>query len=387
MKTSDLFIGTVSHIYAYSLNIVILTLMLLMSIILFQQHRRKKAYLSLTVSIFFIIAQYFLFILFESLDQLDSTLFTYIAQFLKVITFILLNTGIYQLYNTFRTKQYVLFNSSIGFAFLLSLLHFFAPKWFDQSTGQLHLMQDLGLELYLFVLIFLSFSIIAPRIGQNYKYQLGLTVFFIIQLTNMVNRYMYDQAQPLLAGLVNFLPVLYYGILFLILFQRVVELMQASYTNSITDGLTGLYNRRYFVNRLNQYIKNDIPVSLIFLDIDNFKKLNDTKGHQKGDEALRHVASILKESTEEFGLCGRYGGEEMVVMVTDPSITVGDLAEEIRQKSEKHAGVTVSIGYSVYRKGLTAETLLKQADEAMYNAKSTGKNKVVKYTKQTMINI
>ncbi|UJF31537.1 GGDEF domain-containing protein [Paenibacillus hexagrammi] len=155
--------------------------------------------------------------------------------------------------------------------------------------------------------------------------------------------------------------------------------MQAIYNSSITDGLTRLYNRKYFYNRVTQHVQRHLPISVLFSDIDNFKKLNDTQGHQKGDEVLKQVAQILKDEVEEYGIAGRYGGEEMVVMVTDPGIKMDAFAERVRKRIESETIVTASIGYSKYKKGLSAEELIKQADEAMYKAKTTGKNKVVKY--------
>ena len=165
----------------------------------------------------------------------------------------------------------------------------------------------------------------------------------------------------------------------MILFERVVELMQAIYNSSITDGLTRLYNRKFFYNRVTQHVQRHLPVYILFSDIDNFKKLNDTQGHQMGDNVLKQVAQIMKDEAEECGIAGRYGGEEMVIMVSDPSVKMDAFAEQIRSRIEKETIVTASIGYSKYKNGLSAEELIKQADEAMYRAKTTGKNKVVKY--------
>ncbi|MDF2662445.1 MAG: hypothetical protein K0Q94_5236, partial [Paenibacillus sp.] len=176
-----------------------------------------------------------------------------------------------------------------------------------------------------------------------------------------------------------YLPLLYYIILFVLLFERIVELMQASYRTAITDGLTGLYNRRYMLSKAAQYMRHGYAVSLLFSDIDNFKKLNDTQGHHAGDEALKAVARIMLEESEDIGLAGRFGGEEMVLLVTDSSVDIAKLSEKVRARIESEAGVTVSIGYSKSRNGVTAEQLIAQADQAMYKAKTTGKNKVVKY--------
>jgi diguanylate cyclase (GGDEF)-like protein len=377
MNPSLLFTGTISHIYSASLIIMILILMFFMSLSLFL-NRRKKAYFSLTISLFIVIFQYGLMIVFEA-STMHNELSTYLVAFLKVLSFILINMGIYQLYNPSRMKQYLLFYTSVIVGFAVSLLHFSVNHWFQGNSTQIAQMRDLGLDLYLFVLLFICYFIIAPRIGQTQKYQMGLTLYFIMHVSHFINEYFLSETSHVLVVIDNFLPVVYYAILFIILFERVVELLQSSYTNSITDGLTGLYNRRYFVNRVHQFMAKGTSVSIIFADIDNFKKLNDTKGHQKGDEALRQVAQIMKDASDEIGICGRYGGEEMVILLTEPAIAAGELAEEIRKQVEKEAGVTISIGYSKLQPGVTAEQLIKQADDAMYKAKSSGKNKVVKY--------
>lgn len=375
MKPSELFSGTISHIYSASLIIMILILMLFMSLSLFL-NRRKKAYFSLTISLFIIIIQYVLVITVEA-PTLHNAVSQYLVALLNVLSFILINMGIYQLFNPSRMKQYLLYYSSVSIAFIISLLHFSVNHWF--KGNEIAQMNDLGLDLYLIILIFTCYFLVAQHIGQSKKYQIGLTLYFIMHMSHFINEYFLESRSQVLSGIANFLPVVYYTILFIILFQRVVELLQTSYTNSITDGLTGLYNRRYFVNRVNQFVGNGITVAIIFTDIDNFKKLNDTMGHQKGDEALRQVAQIIKDAAEDIGICGRYGGEEMVILVTDSDIVAGELAEEIRRRVEKEAGVTVSVGYSQLQPGITAEQLIKQADEAMYKAKATGKNKVVKY--------
>lgn len=385
MNPSELFSGTISHIYSASLIIMILILMFIMSLSLFL-NRRKKAYFSLTISLFIVIFQYALMITIEA-STLHNAVSSYLVSFLNVLSFILINMGIYQLYNPSKMKQYLLFYGSITIAFIVSLLHFSVNHWFKGNSSQIVQLQDLGMDLYLYVLIFICYFIVAQRIGQTQKYQIGLTLYFIMHVSNFINGYFLESNSLVLAGVANFLPVAYYAILFVILFERVVELLQTSYTNSITDGLTGLYNRRYFVNRVNQYVSSGTIISIIFADIDNFKRLNDTKGHQQGDEALRKVAQIMKEAAEDIGICGRYGGEEIVVLVTNPDTTTGNLAEEIRKRVEKEAGVTISVGYSKLQKGITAEQLIKQADEAMYKAKSTGKNKVVKYIRPQSLQI
>jgi diguanylate cyclase (GGDEF)-like protein len=127
-------------------------------------------------------------------------------------------------------------------------------------------------------------------------------------------------------------------------------------------------------------IKAFRQVAVIFVDIDNFKMLNDTKGHDAGDVALKTVAQILKEHIEGKGLAGRYGGEEMVLLVSRPMTTIEDFAEQVRFRIERESIVTASIGFAEWAPGVTVEQLVKNADAAMYNSKQTGKNRVTGYS-------
>jgi diguanylate cyclase (GGDEF)-like protein len=224
----------------------------------------------------------------------------------------------------------------------------------------------------LFVLMF------APHIGQPRKYMTSIMIAFTMQLAEISGTYWAPDVQifKMIAGL---LPVFYYILLFALLFERVVEILQSVYRSSITDGLTNLYNRRYFMGRLESALLTGRPLGVIFCDIDNFKKLNDTHGHHKADGVLKQVSALLMEETEGIGLAGRYGGEELVAFVMGPTLTSLQTAESIRSRTEKETLVTVSVGFSIAAPGETAESLMKQADQAMYNSKTTGKNRVTDY--------
>ncbi|TBL81379.1 GGDEF domain-containing protein [Paenibacillus thalictri] len=379
MKFSDIAFGQMSSVYWFTIILTILTMMLLVSLRLMFS-RRKKAYLSMTLSVMILMCQYVLNIRASYAETLDN-LTDYSLLMLKIVSFTFLNLGVFQVYNTTRKRHSLLFSAFLLGSFAVSGTYFLTPDWVSSTGTQLVLLQQLWMNLYLYVLIFLGFTLIAPRIGQAGKYQVGLTIYFFAHTAHMVNTYMFAGKQPFYTLVENMLPVAFFMIMFLLLFERVIELMQAIYTSSITDGLTRLYNRKYFDNVAGKFIQRHVPVSVIFSDIDNFKKLNDTKGHDMGDKVLKQVANILREESEEYGICGRYGGEEMVVLVTDPDANCGELAERIRLRIEAETIATVSMGYSKYKQGVTRDELIKQADDAMYTAKKTGKNKVVKYSK------
>jgi two-component system, cell cycle response regulator len=173
------------------------------------------------------------------------------------------------------------------------------------------------------------------------------------------------------------------GIKNLVLFDQVKGM-------AIRDALTGLYNYGYFKEALHYEVEKSrryqMPLSLLFLDIDNFKQVNDTLGHLKGDKTMRQVAAILKQGIRQADLLCRYGGDEFVMLLSQtPPDQAMVLAERLRQRIaqscmkrlEQRCKVTVSIGVAGLRPEMSTEDLVKEADEAHYRAKQAGKNRVV----------
>jgi diguanylate cyclase (GGDEF)-like protein len=162
------------------------------------------------------------------------------------------------------------------------------------------------------------------------------------------------------------------------------------------DGLTGVYNHRFFHDTLREKIisceKEKSPISVIFIDIDYFKHYNDLYGHQKGDDVLRIIGSLLKNAARKEDIVARYGGEEFSIIL--PNTSEKDaftIAETIRKEIEEtyfegeenqpNGKITVSIGVSVYPdKAKTDVDLIKSADDALYRAKFFNKNRVESYT-------
>ncbi|MCP4349229.1 MAG: diguanylate cyclase [Desulfobacterales bacterium] len=158
-----------------------------------------------------------------------------------------------------------------------------------------------------------------------------------------------------------------------------------------TDSLTGLYNRRYFFEKagkeLELAMQNKTQLSLILMDIDHFKKVNDTYGHFAGDEALKALTACCKETLYDYDLFSRFGGEEFAILLpgTDKD-TAFKLAEQMRKVigeisidfTGQSFNVTVSIGVaSMDNTGESLETILKRADDAMYQAKKNGRNQAL----------
>ncbi len=170
------------------------------------------------------------------------------------------------------------------------------------------------------------------------------------------------------------------------------EVVQLSYT----DGMTELHNYRYFEMRLNEEIlrqrRTNQEVSLIILDVDYFKNYNDTLGHPAGDEVLRKLGSILKETVRENDIVARYGGEEFAIILPGVGLEgSGILAERIREEVEKYyfpneeiqpsGSLTISVGYATFPlQAKDAKNLIHKADTALYSAKSSGRNCVVQFS-------
>ena len=156
---------------------------------------------------------------------------------------------------------------------------------------------------------------------------------------------------------------------------------------AITDKLTSLYNR----NKLDMVLKNELhrthrfkhPFSVILLDIDHFKDVNDTYGHQVGDQVLIEISKILQAYTRDTDIVGRWGGEEFLIILPESTINgTSKLAQNLRLKIEKHLfsqvkHTTASFGATQYQEGDCMEDLLCRADQALYKAKELGRNRVV----------
>ncbi|MGE7983785.1 diguanylate cyclase [Solibacillus sp. NPDC093137] len=165
-------------------------------------------------------------------------------------------------------------------------------------------------------------------------------------------------------------------------FDRVVNLLKNAGINSMTDALTGLFNKGFLQKKSAQLVAKQ-PISIIFCDIDNFKKLNDTMGHEHGDNVLIGTGRVIKELAKNVAYCCRYGGEEIVVISILPLKETAILAEKIREKVEAELNVTLSIGVANSTEiqdvpmNELAKRTVKVADMRMYQAKTTGKNKVI----------
>lgn len=152
------------------------------------------------------------------------------------------------------------------------------------------------------------------------------------------------------------------------------------------DTLSGLYNRRFMNQRIEEeiskYKRYETPFSILLVDVDFFKKINDNYGHDKGDLVIKKISTLMQQNTRDTDINARWGGEEFLILVPNSNLegalTLANNLKQIIEKTnfETKEKITVSIGVSTFNENLNQEELLKLADNALYKAKNNGRNKV-----------
>lgn len=163
------------------------------------------------------------------------------------------------------------------------------------------------------------------------------------------------------------------------------------YRLSITDPLTKVYNRQFLYNKLpeeiSRFMRYKTPLSIILFDVDHFKKFNDTYGHNTGDYILKNLAAIVRQNIRNVDLLVRYGGEEFLILSPESNADEAfAIAERVRREventeflfEEKILKITISLGISSFRAGMTPEEFIKSADRSLYLAKQNGRNRTEK---------
>lgn len=160
------------------------------------------------------------------------------------------------------------------------------------------------------------------------------------------------------------------------------------------DPMTHLPNIRFFKNKVGSLVDEKLPLSIAMVDVDYFKVYNDTHGHQKGDQVLRTIGQLLIDSTADSDVVARYGGEEFIICFTgeaDPE-AIFKMAEKVRRNIEDYRFdgeelqpegiISVSVGVSFSDGGKSLEQLIKEADNALYQSKNSGRNRVTFYKQE-----
>lgn len=221
----------------------------------------------------------------------------------------------------------------------------------------------------------------------------------VIVMTGYSGDYSYEEAISKGASDFVFKPVRFEELLLRLkrvlkerrLTQERVYMLEKLKRLSITDGLTKLYNSRYFYSQLkieiDRTIRYDRPLSLLLMDIDNFKEYNDSYGHLEGDKILFRLAQIIKTCLRKMDSAYRYGGEEFTIILPE---TEGEeaatVAERVRSAVEQetiasrgkngHFSITISLGVTEYQSDEAIAVFVQRADKAMYLSKQAGRNRV-----------
>ncbi len=239
-------------------------------------------------------------------------------------------------------------------------------------------------ELYL--IIFWIFTVSGLRLVPS-----TITVLILLLITVIWNSFFFKLDENLFI-MHNFwlLSSCSFGFLIAFLFERFSKTIFLNNERlqelTFIDNLTGLFNRK----KLNEVLSTEIsrckryehPLGLIILDIDSFKMVNDTYGHQIGDKVLIELSTILKQHIRSTDLSVRWGGEEFVIVCLETSLEgTLILAENLREVVESYnfssiGNKTISLGISEYKKEDTPDSLIKRADDALYLAKKNGKNRI-----------
>ncbi|WP_424768969.1 diguanylate cyclase [Paenibacillus sp. sgz302251] len=377
--------GPNGQLFSSSAVIVILIMMLMMSVRLYVSYRNKQIYRLLITTISLMLVKQGLLAAL-SVPGLTNSPWLYLSlTVLQIVSFIIINFVFMKLY-THRTAQLkvVPFLFMILTAFVIAGIQWAAAPFAEETARSVGSLTFPVLDFYGLIVIFM---ILLGTKGaeMNSKYYMSLVVFFTNDLARLADVYAFHGSLPWLVLLQYVLPIVYFTLLFILLFEWVIERLISTYQSSIADGLTGLYNRRHFAMKAEQLLSSNKPMAVIFCDIDNFKRINDTHGHNKADVLLKQVADIIKEESSSIGSAGRYGGEELLACISTEGVKPELVAESIRRRVEQETMVTISVGYSTSKESSTVQEMINQADEAMYHSKTTGKNKVTKFKLPTAL--
>tara|TARA_R100000306_G_C4382659_1_gene147263 strand:- start:64332 stop:65357 length:1026 start_codon:yes stop_codon:yes gene_type:complete len=250
------------------------------------------------------------------------------------------------------------------------------------SGGLVLMMPKLGTPglFWYFTLVVFNFGMLRAKWALFLN---GTVMWLVLYLSELSS---WDELLPfVMSALATF------GFTFIIVYRSDMQRMRLEQT-SLTDALTGIANRRALDQELDlvfaHFQRFGIPFGLLMLDLDNFKRVNDTAGHEGGDAALRAFTGLLTESLRKEDRLFRYGGEEFVVVLANVEQTtmkqvaqvLCDLvAEELKSPADHTTPITVSIGASLLQADDDGESWIHRADKALYAAKAGGRNQVVVY--------
>ncbi|HUI45291.1 MAG TPA: GGDEF domain-containing protein [Nitrospirota bacterium] len=306
-----------------------------------------------------------------------------------------------------------LFNALLAFAALYNLwihlylkkTHFFSTRltlvflYLDMLVIAVGLNYTGGLRSPFLFIWYLTLFATGIRLGfrQSFLLQVPMAVFYAYLMFRDMASFDADHVNRLILGLASLVATSLYGSLFSRGEQYTMKVLADYRRASITDKLTGLFNYAHFMDRLKheQYRadRDHSHFSVIIFDLDRFKQVNDTYGHEKGNILLKAIAEILTMNARRMDTVARYGGEEFVILMPESRGAEREMAERIRKKVEatEFAGiaevpirVTVSGGLCTYPDDAgSLDDILARADKALYAAKTEGRNRTRTYAQLT----
>ncbi len=290
---------------------------------------------------------------------------------------------------------------NLGIHLYIKKTRFFSTRltliflYLDMLAVSVGLYHTGGINSPFLFIWYLTLFVTSIRFGfrQSLVLQISMAVFYIFLLARDTAVLNADFFNRLLFGLISLVATSLYGSIFSRGEQFTMKVMADFRRASITDKLTGLYNYAHFLDRLRheqfRADRDNSHFSIIIFDLDRFKKVNDTYGHEKGNALLRAVAEIIRMNARRMDTVARYGGEEFVVLMPESRGAEFEMAERIRKKieetefvgiSEVPIRITVSGGLCTYPSDArTIDNLVAKADKALYFAKESGRNRTNAY--------
>jgi diguanylate cyclase (GGDEF)-like protein len=268
-------------------------------------------------------------------------------------------------------------NVQKGLLFLLSILLVLGLGWIDVQMGT-----EVALTVFYLIPIVVSTWFVNENAGVAVSLAGGVLAAYDSEvLSGLIYRDFMIGAWATLSRLVFFLGTVW-------LVGELHRSMESIRKMAMTDSLTGVYNARAFFDFLQKEVERSHrykhPISLMYLDLDNFKMINDTLGHRIGNSALEIVAGTLKNSVRSTDIVARLGGDEFAVLLPETeqeaARAIAERAQENMVKGMKvnHWPLTFSVGLSTCREELcTADELIQVADDLMYQVKRSGKNGIL----------
>lgn len=286
-----------------------------------------------------------------------------------------------QIFNGFMENHSGYFPREVKNKVLFDLFEEIPQEWFERKAEAVFLLKNKAFTIWEQRPFLFKFDSYRPVTGSaDYMYQ---NTTFIPLLSS--------------TGVVSHLCLLVYDVTDTAVHKMSLETVNAELAIlSQTDGLTKLFNRTHWENCLQaeykRWVRSQHASSLVMLDIDHFKKVNDTYGHLVGDEVIRHISALIREHVRETDISGRYGGEEFTILLADtPLKNAYIFAERLRKEVESavvkyndiEVNYTISLGIAEIDPSIrNYEAWIECADAALYRSKENGRNKISLHPKQ-----